>query len=168
MLFVDKEHYVPDLLKDPMAMFFHRTWDVFWGPITFVIPAVIGGLATWSWQGVWLGFLWGGLVRVFLVHHMTWSVTSFAHMWGWQDFDTDDHSRNNPLCGVFAFGDGWHNNHHAFPRSAKHGLRWWQFDPNWMIIRTLEVLGLAWNVHVPSNKAIEKRREKFRQSRQVV
>jgi stearoyl-CoA desaturase (Delta-9 desaturase) len=124
------------LLKDPMVMFFSRTF-FFWAVLGFVIPYLLGG---------WTGVLWGGLVRVFLTHHVTWSVNSVCHTFGSRPFDTADQSRNQWLVGLLAFGEGWHNNHHAFPRSAFHGLNWWQFDMSATIIRVLERAGLVWKV----------------------
>jgi stearoyl-CoA desaturase (delta-9 desaturase) len=124
------------LLKDRMVMFMSNTFFA-WAALGFVIPYLIGG-----WQGV----LWGGLVRVFLTHHVTWSVNSVCHTFGQRMFETDDQSKNHWLVGLLAFGEGWHNNHHAFPRSAFHGMRWWQFDLSAYIIRLLEWTGLVWNV----------------------
>lgn len=120
-----------------------------WVVMGLAIPAGLGGLITLSWSGVLLGFIWGGLVRIFLLHHMTWSVNSVCHLWGSRPFNTRDHSRNNPIIGILALGEGWHNNHHAFPSSARHGLRWWQFDASYWFIRTLALLGLAWKVRTP-------------------
>jgi stearoyl-CoA desaturase (delta-9 desaturase) len=124
------------LLKDPIVMFMSKTFLV-WASLGFVIPYLLDG---------WTGVLWGGLVRVFLTHHVTWSVNSVCHTFGRRMFDTNDMSRNHWLVGLLAFGEGWHNNHHAFPRSAFHGQRWWQVDLSSYIIWTLEKLGLAWNV----------------------
>ena len=122
-----------------------------------LLPALLGGLLTWSWTGVLLGFLWGGLARVFLVHHLTWSINSICHFWGSRPFRTPDESRNNVVFGVLGMGEGWHNNHHAFPTSARHGLKWWQLDLSFLLIRVMERLGLAWNVRVPSSSAIRAR-----------
>jgi len=123
-----------------------------------IIPGVIGGLIAQSWTGAWLGFLWGGLVRVFLLHHTTWSINSVCHIWGSSPFEGGDLSRNNLVFGILAFGEGWHNNHHAFPASARHGLRWWEFDISYIFIRTLQILGLAWRVQLPSKKAMVAKR----------
>ena len=106
--------------------------------VTFIgllIPTVIGGLVTMSWLGALTGFLWGGPIRIMVEHHVTWSVNSICHIWGSQPYDSHDESRNNAIVGVLALGEGWHNNHHAFPHSARHGLRWWQFDSSWVLIR---------------------------------
>ena len=121
------------LLDDRMVKFTSKTFFV-WVALGFAIPYLLGG---------WHGVLWGGLVRIFLTHHVTWSVNSVCHTFGTRMFDTPDRSRNNWLVGLLAFGEGWHNNHHAFPRSAFHGLRWWQFDLSAYVIWGLERLGLA-------------------------
>jgi stearoyl-CoA desaturase (delta-9 desaturase) len=125
-----------------------------------VIPALLGGLLTWSWFGILMGFLWGGLVRILMVHHITWSVNSVCHLWGAKPFDSHDESRNNPIVGILAMGEGWHNNHHAFPTSARHGLRWWEFDLSWQIIRLMRLVGLAKHVRVPDAGRIAARRGK--------
>ncbi len=124
------------LLKDPMIQFFSNTF-IFWTFLTLLIPFLIGG---------WTGLLWGGFVRIFLTNHVTWSVNSVCHTMGKRMFETSDLSKNNWLVGLLAMGEGWHNNHHAFPRSAFHGMRWWQFDSSSYVIMLLEKLGLAKNV----------------------
>jgi stearoyl-CoA desaturase (delta-9 desaturase) len=126
----------PWLLRDPMVMFFERTF-AFWVVLGFVVPFLLGG---------WTGMLWGGFVRVFFTHHVTWSVNSVCHTFGNRAFATKDRSRNCWPVGLLAFGEGWHNNHHAFPNSAEHGLTRWQFDFSAMVIAALERVGLAWNV----------------------
>jgi stearoyl-CoA desaturase (delta-9 desaturase) len=118
--------------------------------VGLVIPAVLGGLLTLSWMGVLFGLLWGGLVRIFFIHHITWSINSVCHIWGRRPYPSNDESRNNFLFGILGLGEGWHNNHHAFPTSARHGLRWWEFDISYLLIRGLALLGLAWNVKLPS------------------
>ncbi len=126
-----------------------------WVAAGLLIPAALGGLLTWSWSGALLGFVWGGLVRVLLVHHVTWSINSACHLWGRRPYPCGDQSRNNLVFGVLALGEGWHNNHHAFPTSARHGLRWWQPDASYYVIRLLALAGLAWNVKLPSRQAQE-------------
>jgi stearoyl-CoA desaturase (delta-9 desaturase) len=148
--------YVPDLQADPILRRVSRTWTL-WSAFGLVLPAVLGGLITWSWTGVLLGFIWGGLTRVFLVHHVTWSINSVCHLWGTRPFRSNDESRNNAFFGVLGLGEGWHNNHHAFPTSARHGLRWWEFDASYLIIRGLELVGLAWKVKVPPAHALDRR-----------
>ena len=116
-----------------------------WVLLGLLLPASIGLLFD-GWSGAFLGFLWGGLIRIFFVHHVTWSINSVCHIWGPQAFPGHDQSRNNLILGILALGEGWHNNHHAFPTSARHGFRWWQIDVSYWIIQTLVWLGLAWNL----------------------
>lgn len=141
--------YAPDLEKDPLVQFISKTF-LLWTFIGLALPALVGGLVTGTWMGVLLGFLWGGLARIFLVHHVTWSVNSVCHLWGSRPFRSHDHSRNNALFGILAFGEGWHNNHHAFPASARHGLKTWQFDLSYLVIRGLGLIGLARDIRVPT------------------
>jgi stearoyl-CoA desaturase (Delta-9 desaturase) len=133
----DPQVYCRRLTTDPLVCFMSRTFAL-WVFLSLVIPFAIGG---------WTGLLWGGLVRIFLVHHVTWSVNSICHTFGRRGFETRDRSRNEWVVGLLAFGEGWHNNHHAFPRSAFHGLRWWQFDLSGYLIWVLEKLGLAHEVY---------------------
>jgi len=148
----DLDHYVKDLRQSRLLRVVSSLFVV-WVVLGLLIPAVLDGLLTGSWIGVWTGLIWGGLVRVFLVHHVTWSVNSVCHLWGFRPYRSADESRNNPVVGVLAMGEGWHNTHHAFPTSARHGLRWWQIDGSYWVIRTLALLHLAWNVKVPSKQA---------------
>jgi stearoyl-CoA desaturase (Delta-9 desaturase) len=145
--------YVGDLRRDPLLRKINALFPL-WVGLGLLIPAVLGGVLTLSWSGALLGFLWGGLARIFLVHHVTWSVNSICHVWGAQPFRGNDQSRNNVIVGVLAMGEGWHNNHHAFPNSARHGLQWWQVDVSYWVIRGLSLLGLAWNVKAPASEAI--------------
>lgn len=150
--------YVRDLRKDRMIRVVNTLFPV-WVLLGLLIPAALGGLLTMTWLGALLGFVWGGLVRVFLVHHVTWSVNSVCHIWGTRPYKSHDESRNNALFGILALGEGWHNNHHAFPTSARHGLAWWQFDLSYVVIRTMGVLGLARNIRVPATeRMVAKRR----------
>jgi len=148
--------YTRDLSKDKLMRWMNRLFPL-WVFVGLLIPAVLGGLLTLSWTGVLLGFIWGGLVRVFLVHHVTWSINSVCHIWGSRPFRNHDESRNNAIFGVLALGEGWHNNHHAFPTSARHGLRWWQLDVSYMIIWTMSKIGLAWNLKTPPSHLIAAR-----------
>jgi len=120
-----------------------------WALLGVLIPAAIG-LAFGGWRGCITGFLWGGLVRILLGHHVTWCVNSVCHLWGRKPYASGDESRNNAIVGVLALGEGWHNNHHAFPSSARHGLRWWQFDFSYLVIRALVFCGLAWKLRLPT------------------
>ena len=150
------EKYIPDLLKDPLIKSVNNNYG-FFVLLSFAIPTVIGYFID-GWAGAGLGFLWGGMVRVFFTHHVTWSINSICHVLGSRDYHSNDQSTNNFVCGILAMGEGWHNNHHAFPASARHGLKWWQFDMSWLIIRTMHALGLAWNIRLPSEHAIKAKR----------
>jgi len=155
----DLDRYVPDLRRDRLVRAISATFPL-WVVAGLVIPAALGGLLTMSWTGVLLGFVWGGLARIFLVHHVTWSVNSVCHIWGRQPFDCHDESRNNVVCGILAFGEGWHNNHHAFPTSARHGLRWWEVDTSYLVIRGLAAIGLARNIRIPAPERVVSRLRK--------
>ncbi len=143
----DLETYGKWMTRDPQIMWVTKTFWI-WVALSFAIPFALGG---------WTGLLWGGLVRMFINHHITWSVNSVCHTFGKRMFDTEDASRNNWLIGLLALGEGWHNNHHAFPRSAFHGMRWYQFDLSSYIIWTLEKVGLAKNVIRVSPERMEER-----------
>jgi stearoyl-CoA desaturase (delta-9 desaturase) len=145
--------YVKDLRSDPVLCAVNRQFYL-WAIAGLVIPAILGGVLTLSWKGALLGFLWGGLVRILFVHHITWSVNSVCHLWGTRPFRSGDHSRNNPIVALFALGEGWHNNHHAFPASARHGLRWWEFDISYIVIKGLALFGLARGIRVPPRERI--------------
>jgi stearoyl-CoA desaturase (delta-9 desaturase) len=149
--------YVRDLRKDRLVRRMSRLFPL-WVLLGLLIPAALGGVLTLSWTGALLGFLWGGLVRIFLVHHVTWSINSVCHIWGARPFRSHDESRNNAIFGVLALGEGWHNNHHAFPTSARHGLRWWQLDISYMVIRAMGLVGLARDIRTPSRDRIAAKR----------
>ena len=153
----DLERYVKDLNASPLIRWMSRLFPL-WVLLGLAIPAALGGLITLSWSGAGLGLLWGGLVRIFFVHHVTWSINSVCHIWGTRPFRSHDESRNNAILGVLALGEGWHNNHHAFPTSARHGLRWWELDGSYAIIRLMGICGLASDIRVPSRERIEKKR----------
>jgi len=133
----DPNVWARHLVKDPIIMFVSKTF-LLWGSLSLIIPFAIGG---------WEGLIWGGLVRMFLTHHVTWSVNSVCHTFGKRDYETNDASRNEWIVGLLAFGEGWHNNHHAFPRSAFHGLRWWQLDFSGLLIAGMEKVGLVTDVY---------------------
>ena len=141
------KRHAADLYEDPGMRTINRNfpWLVL---ASLLIPALLGFLLTGTLLGAATAMLWGGFVRIFLVHHITWSVNSVCHFLGNRRFETDDHSTNVPWLSVFSFGESWHHNHHAFPRSAQHGLRRWEraLDPSAYVIWTLEKLGLARNV----------------------
>jgi stearoyl-CoA desaturase (delta-9 desaturase) len=145
-----------DLASDRALMWIDRLWWL-WYLLGLAIPAALGAWIEDGWYGALCGLVWGGLVRMFVAQHLTFIVNSVGHVWGRQDFRTNDESRNSLLLGIMAMGDGWHNNHHAFPTSARHGFYWWQPDFNWIVIRSLELLHLAWNVRRPPADAIARR-----------
>jgi stearoyl-CoA desaturase (delta-9 desaturase) len=152
----DLARSVPDLIADPVLAFVDRFFWL-WVLIGWVAPGIVAGLILHSWGAALGGLLWGGLVRTFIHHHITWSINSVCHVWGTRPFVVADQSRNNVLFGLLAFGEGWHNNHHAFPTSARHGLRWWQIDGSWWVILALRRLGAVREVRVPAAKAIAAR-----------
>jgi stearoyl-CoA desaturase (delta-9 desaturase) len=131
-----------------------------------VLGALVGALATWSLAGAlqlglsWL--VWGVFVRTVAVWHITWSVNSITHIWGYRSFDTHDDSRNNWLVGLISNGEGWHNNHHAQPRCAAHGQRWWEVDVSYLTIRLFERVGLAWDVVRPGKRRSPEQPEEAR------
>ncbi len=146
----------PDLLRDPVVMAVTRRYFT-WVIVGIILPGVVSALVTQSWLGLLTGMLWGGLVRIFFVHHTTWSINSVCHMFGAAPFESEDESRNNLACALLTFGEGWHNNHHAFPTSARHGLHWYQLDMVYILIRVLEKVGLVSDVRTPDPKTISSR-----------
>ena len=117
-----------------------------WVLLGLALPAALGWLITGSYTGALTGLLWGGLVRVFLLHHITWSINSVCHFFGRRRFATEDKSTNVWWLALPSFGEAWHHNHHAFPRSATHGLGRLELDPSAAVIWTMEKLGLVWDV----------------------
>ena len=157
----DIQKYAGAMLKDPIIVFIHNTFWL-WVFAGLALPALIGaGAAQLMGHSVWFGALtgliWGGFVRLFFNQHITWAVNSICHTFGSRQFDTTDESRNNFLFGILAMGEGWHNNHHAFPRSARHGMSWKQPDPSAWAIWFFEKVGIAKDVVLISRKRIEAR-----------
>ncbi|MBX5443101.1 MAG: fatty acid desaturase [Solirubrobacteraceae bacterium] len=152
-----KRKYAPDLLDDPGIRWISRRFPYF-VLLSLAIPAVLGGLITWSWKGALTGLLWGGFVRIFFLHHVTWSVNSICHFLGNRPFQVDDHSGNVFWLAIPSLGEAWHHNHHAFPRSAVHGLRSRrQIDISAGVIWAMEKLGLVWNVvRIPPERQAQK------------
>lgn len=146
--------YIPDLVNDPVARPVSKLFPL-WVVVGMVVPAIIGGLYHQTWLGVLLGFCWGGLARIFVVHHVTWSINSACHIWGKRTYNSPDHSKNNVFFGVLALGEGWHNNHHTFPASARHGLEWWQLDLTYITIKAMSWVGLAWDINLPKPERIK-------------
>jgi stearoyl-CoA desaturase (delta-9 desaturase) len=142
----DWKRYAADLYEDPGMREIGRRFELL-ALMSLLIPTVAGFvLHGFTVGGAARGLVWGGLVRIFFVHHVTWSVNSICHFFGSRRFDVDDHSTNVGWLAVLSLGESWHHNHHAFPRSARHGLRWWEIDPSGLIIGAMERVGLAWNV----------------------
>jgi len=140
-----RDRYAPDLLSDPTVRFVDRTfvvWVVAGLAAAFGLGVAIGG----SVEAGLTGLLWGGAVRMLVLHHVTYSINSLCHFFGRQRFPTGDESRNLMWLSLLSFGESWHNNHHAFPTSAVHGLRRWELDVSAAVIRALEAVGLAWDV----------------------
>jgi stearoyl-CoA desaturase (delta-9 desaturase) len=148
---------VPDLLADRWLLLIDKLY-FFWVGLGLLVPAVALGLYYGTWGGFFSGLVWGGLLRICLLQHVTWCINSVCHVWGGRTFKSGDHSTNNLPFAILALGEGWHNNHHAFPTSARHGLQWWQFDSSYLIIRTMKALGLAWDVRLPSQAALDAKR----------
>ena len=152
------DRYARDLFQDRFYKWLERPqvwrtihriqWAVFLG-----LGTLVGALSTWSVLGAlqlglsWL--VWGVFVRTVAVWHITWSVNSFTHVWGYRNFNTHDDSRNNWVVGLVSNGEGWHNNHHNEPRCAAHGQRWFELDVSYLTIRAWELVGLAWDVVKP-------------------
>jgi stearoyl-CoA desaturase (delta-9 desaturase) len=141
----DEQHYAKDLLADPVVRFVDRTF-VLWVIVGFAFPFGLGFALTGSIAGALTALLWGGAVRMFCLHHATFSINSLCHFFGRRNFATGDESRNLLWLALPTLGEAWHNNHHAFPTSARHGLRWWQLDPSGWLIAGMERTGLVWDV----------------------
>ena len=140
-----RDRYAPDLVADPIMRFVDRTffvWAIGGLGLAFGLGYLIGGTV----EAGLTGLLWGGGVRLFLLHHVTYSINSICHVFGRRRFPTPDKSRNVFWLSLFSFGESWHNNHHAFPTSARHGLGRWELDPSALVIRGLAAIGLAWDV----------------------
>jgi stearoyl-CoA desaturase (delta-9 desaturase) len=141
----DEEHYAKDLLADPMIRFVDATFVV-WVLAGLAVAFGLGVALTGTIAGGLTALLWGGAARIFFMHHATFSINSLCHYFGKQAYDTGDESRNLAWLAIPTWGEAWHNNHHAFPTSYRHGLRRWQIDPSAGVIRLLEMTGLAWDV----------------------
>ncbi len=159
------ERYVKDLMRDKFYKDLERNllwvwinllqWVVFFAA-GFAIGWAVGGE---SIEGLRMGLsmlVWGVFVRTVCVWHITWSVNSLAHVWGYRNYETEENSRNNIFVGIVSNGEGWHNNHHAQPRAAAHGHRWWELDVTWITIWLMKVAGLAWDI-VPVNRRMIER-----------
>jgi stearoyl-CoA desaturase (delta-9 desaturase) len=142
----DWKKYARDLYEDRTMRRISKAFP-FLALGSLVLPTIAGFvLHGFTAEGALRGLIWGGLVRAFLLHHVTWSINSICHYFGRRRFDVEDHSTNVAWLAVPSLGEAWHHNHHAFPRSAAHGLRWYEVDLSALLIRGLERAGLAWNV----------------------
>lgn len=139
--------YVPDLAKEKELVFLNKT-HIVW---TFVLAGLL-----YLWGG-WSFVVWGVFVRLVLVWHCTWFVNSASHVWGYKTYDSKDDSRNLWWVALLTYGEGWHNNHHAFQHSAKHGLNWWEFDTTYLTIRFLEFFKLAKAIKLPAQHDLARR-----------
>jgi stearoyl-CoA desaturase (delta-9 desaturase) len=152
----EPERYARDLLEDRGMRLIDRLF-LFWLALGIAIPFGAGYAIGGTLDAALTAALWGGPVRIFFLHHVTFSINSICHFFGRRPFETEDESRNVFWLAPLTFGESWHNNHHAFPRSAFHGLRWTQVDPGGLLIRALEKLGLAWNVvRIPRERQAQK------------
>jgi stearoyl-CoA desaturase (delta-9 desaturase) len=140
-----KRRYAPDLMADPVVSFVDRTF-VTWALLGLAAAFALGAAIGHSVKAGFTGLLWGGAVRMLVIHHVTYSINSLCHYFGRRRFNTDDESRNLMWLAPFSFGEAWHNNHHAFPTSAFHGMRRFEFDPSALVIRLMEKFGLVWDV----------------------
>lgn len=163
LFFINRDHwldenyrrYVKDLLKQPFYAGLERYLLSYWVFQAHLLLFFLAGLAArrW-WGGTWMEavqfglslLIWGGILRTVVFLNVTWSVNGLCHWWGYRNYDTRDNSRNNLLVGFLGHGEGWHNNHHAHQRWARHGLKWWEFDLTHLTIRLLGRLGLTWDV----------------------
>lgn len=137
------KRYAPDMAQDKFLVFLDRNHMI---PVVFLAAALY-------FLGGWPYIVWGMFVRSVFVYHSTWLVNSASHIWGYQSFQTADQSKNNWWVALLSFGEGWHNNHHAFQRSARHGMKWWEIDLTYFTIRLMRLLGLASQIHLPVQSA---------------
>lgn len=142
-------HFANDLRRDKIAVWLNRTYPL-WAVVGLVIPTLLGAFWIGGAMGALKGFLWGGMIRLFVVHHAFWSIGSIAHTFGTRSYPTRDYSGNSFWLAIPNFGEGWHNNHHAFPGSAFFGLEWWQVDIGGYVIRALHRLGGITHVKHPT------------------
>jgi sn-2 palmitoyl-lipid 9-desaturase len=147
--------FIPDLVNDPWAKFLAK----FFVPVNLAFLGILLGLGYWigGWQTAISMAIWGGFLRIAYVWHITWFVNSATHVWGYRNYTTKDDSRNIWWVGLLAFGEGWHNNHHAQPSAARAGHRWWEVDITYGIIKLMQITGLAWKIQpvVPANQTAD-------------
>ncbi len=162
----ERERFAPDLVRDGLMRVMDKLFFL-WAALGLAIPFALGWVVGGDLGTALTALLWGGLVRVFLLHHVTWSINSVCHFFGRRRFDVEDESRNVFWLAPLSMGEAWHHNHHAFPTSAFHGLRFWErmADPTGLVIALLEKLGIVWNVVRVSP---ERQRAKERQPAQAL
>ena len=142
-----ERRFAPEMVADPVHRFLNRI---------YIVPNILVGLALYAWGG-WSLVVWGMFVRLVMTVHGTWLVNSATHTWGYRTWRTNEDSRNLWWVGLLAWGEGWHNTHHAFQRSARHGLEWWEVDATWVVIRAMAAVGLVKDIHL-----LPKNAERFR------
>jgi stearoyl-CoA desaturase (delta-9 desaturase) len=149
--------WAPDLVKDPVMRKIDSLFP-FWALLSFSIAPIIGFAVTGTFAGALSAFLWGSLARIFLLHHVTWSVNSICHFYGSRPYKTTDFSTNNWVLSIVSLGESWHNTHHAFPTSAVHGLSKRQIDPSAGLIKIMRTLGLVSDIKVATPKLLVKKK----------
>jgi stearoyl-CoA desaturase (delta-9 desaturase) len=161
-----RRRYARDLVDDPIVNFVDRKF-IFWALGGLGVPFALGWAIGGSLFAGLTGLLWGGAVRMLVVHHVTFSINSLCHFFGRRRFETEDESRNLLWLAPFSFGESWHNNHHAFPTSAEHGMRKWEIDTSALLIRAMEKVGLVWDVVRVDRERQERRKALLAEEREV-
>ena len=151
-----KQEWAPDLLDDETIVAIDRAFPRLI-VVSLALPAVLGFVLTGTLWGAFTAFVWGGVLRMFLLHHVTWSINSICHYYGTRPFESRDEARNNLPMALLSMGEGWHNAHHAFPASARHGLRWWELDVSWLTIRAFKAVRLVEDVKLPTPNQLARR-----------
>lgn len=161
----DQNKFAQDMLDNPRVVWVSKRFGLL-SFLSMALPFAIGALGRsrkgsfkTALTGGLSGLLWGGLIRIFLVHHVTWSINSVCHIWGYRSYKRDDESRNFWPLWLVSAGEGFHNNHHEFPRSAFHGIKWYEFDPSGWFIRILELLRLAKDVKRPVLRKVSRNQD---------
>ncbi len=160
------DRYVRDVIRDPYYLWLQRGLNWVWVYVAHAIAVLmLGYLWGWLWTGTVSGMfqiglqflMWGVIMRTIYTWHVTWGINSFAHMWGYRNYETREDSRNNWLFALLTNGEGWHNNHHADPRTAQHGHRWWEVDVTYWSLVALEKTGLIWDLVRPNQSALSRK-----------
>lgn len=159
--------WVTDLAKNEVLRKLNRMY-LWWILLGLLLPALAAFAIEGTVRAAFLGFLWGGLIRLLAVFHVTWSINSVCHIWGYRSFETSDHSRNNWFIAWISGGEGNHNNHHALPTSARHGLSLLEIDLSWYVIKSMSLSGLAWDVITYTKEEIEERKKSLLARRESI